>query len=283
MEAKQSMFRERRGFAVVRVFWKKGENVVRGLYTAWTGMANEQKRLDVISNNLANAATVGFKKEGVTSQSFDKQLALKMKDKSEPYIERKIGKMSLGVKIGEVYTDYSGGALRETENTFDLGLDGEGFFEVAVTDRNGNTHLRYTRAGGFHMTRDGFVVDSDGNHLQGESGDVSVPTDAGQIVVDIDGTIYADGERVDRIVLHDFEDYEYLKKFGDVYYQPVDGAEEKEAVGMIRQGFTEQSNVNVIKEMVQMIAITRAYEANQKVIQSTDQTLEQSANSIGRV
>jgi len=257
--------------------------VVRGLYSAWTGMANEQKRLDVISNNLANSATVGYKKEGVTSQSFDEQLAIKIKDKSEPYVERTIGNMSLGVKIGEVYTDYSGGSLRETENTFDLALDGEGFFQVAVTDRNGDSHLRYTRAGGFHMTSDGYVVDSDGNHLQGESGDVMVPTDAGQIAVDIDGSIYADGELVDRILLHDFEDYSYLKKYADVYYEPVDGAVEKDAAGLIRQGYTEQSNVNVVNEMVQMIAITRAYEANQKVIQSIDQTLEQSANSIGRV
>ncbi len=258
--------------------------MVRGLYTAWTGMANEQKRLDVISNNLANSATVGYKKEGVTSQSFDEQLTIKIKDRSEPITgDRIIGSMSLGVKIGEVYTDYSGGSLRETGNTFDLALDGSGFFQVAVTDRNGETYMRYTRAGGFHMTSDGYVVNSEGNHLQGESGDVLVPTDAGEILVDIDGSIYADGEYVDKINLFDFEDYNYLKKYGDVMYEPVDGAEAKDATGLIRQGYTEQSNVNVVSEMVNMIAITRAYEANQKVIQSVDQTLENSANSIGRV
>jgi len=258
--------------------------LVRGLYTAWTGMANEQKRLDVISNNLANSATVGYKKEGVTSQSFDEQLTIKIKDKSEPITgERVIGSMSLGVKIGEVYTDYSEGSLRQTENTFDLALDGDGFFQVAVTDRNGDTHLRYTRAGSFHMTSDGYVVNSEGNHLQGESGDVMVPTDAGEILVDIDGSIYADGEYVDKLTLVDFEDYDYLKKYADVMYEPVEGAVEKDATGLIRQGYTEQSNVNVVTEMVNMIAITRAYEANQKVIQSVDQTLDNSANSIGRV
>ena len=133
------------------------------------------------------------------------------------------------------------------------------------------------------MTSDGYVVNSEGNHLQGESGDVMVPTDAGDILVDIDGSIYADGEFVDKISLFDFEDYDYLKKFGDVMYEPVDGAMEKDATGLIRQGYTEQSNVNVVSEMVNMIAITRAYEANQKVIQSVDQTLENSANTIGRV
>lgn len=258
--------------------------MVRGLYTAWTGMANEQKRLDVISNNLANSATVGYKKEGVTSQSFDEQLTIKIKDKSEPLTgERIIGSMSLGVKVGEVYTDYSGGSLRETENTFDLAIDGNGFFQVAVTDREGQTHLRYTRAGGFHMTSDGYVVNSEGNHLQGESGDVLVPTDTGELLVDIDGSIYADGEYVDKISLFDFEEYDYLKKYGDVMYEPVDGATRKDATGLIRQGYTEQSNVNVVSEMVNMIAITRAYEANQKVIQTVDQTLDNAANSIGRV
>jgi len=258
--------------------------VVRGLYTAWTGMANEQKRLDVISNNLANSATVGYKKEGVTSQSFDEQLTIKIKDRSEMITgERIIGSMSLGVKVGEVYTDYSGGSLRETENAFDFAIDGDGFFQVAVTDREGETHIRYTRAGSFHMTRDGYVVNSEGNHLQGESGDVMVPTDAGEILVDIDGSIYADGEYVDKINLFDFEDYNFLKKYGDVMYEPVDGATEKEATGLIRQGYTEQSNVNVVTEMVNMIAITRAYETNQKVIQTVDQTLENAANSIGRV
>lgn len=257
--------------------------MVRGLYTAWTGMATEQKRLDVISNNLANSATVGFKKEGVTTQSFDEQLAIKIKDKSEPGVERKIGNMSLGVKIGEVYTDYNGGSLRETENTFDMAIDGEGFFQVSVTDKAGEEHLRYTRAGSFHMTKDGEVVDSDGNHLQGASGNIEVPTDAGEIVVDVDGSIYADGELVDKINLYDFEDKNYLKKYGEVFYEPVEGAVEAPATGLIRQGYTEQSNVNVVSEMVNMIAITRAYEANQKVIQSVDQTLDQAVNSVGRV
>ena len=257
--------------------------MVRGLYTAWTGMATEQKRLDVISNNLANSATVGYKKEGVTSQSFDEQLSIKIKDRSEPYTERKIGNMSLGVKIGEVYTDFNGGSLRETENTFDLAIDGEGFFKVAVTDKEGETHLRYTRAGSFHMTNDGYVVDSDGNHLQSEAGDVQVPVEAGEILVDIDGRIYADGEPVDQIKLYDFEDKAYLKKYGEVMYEPVEGATEMDAAGLIRQGYTEQSNVNVVSEMVNMIAITRAYEANQKVIQSVDQTLDNAVNSVGRV
>lgn len=113
--------------------------MVRGLYTAYTGMSNEQKRLDIISNNLANAATAGYKSEGVTNQSFDNLLTIKINDSSEFGLNRDIGSMSLGVKLGEVYTDYSQGAFRETGNTFDLAIEGDGFFAINVKNESGET------------------------------------------------------------------------------------------------------------------------------------------------
>ncbi len=252
--------------------------MVRGLYTAWTGMLNEQKRLDVISNNVANAQTTGFKTENVTSQSFDNVLKVKIRDRSDGYdTDEIIGKVTLGVKIGEQYTDYAQGSLRETGNTFDLAIDGSGFFTVNVADTAGNTHTRYTRAGNFTMNADGIIMDSDGNRLQGEGGDISVPTTASEISIDGSGAIYADGEFVDNILLTDFEDYGYLKKYADTMYEPVEGATETETVsGVVRQGYLEQSNVNVVKQMTNLITITRAYEANQKVIQTMDSSLEQS-------
>lgn len=257
--------------------------MVRGLYTAWTGLQNEQKRLDIISNNLANSATVGYKKEGVTNQSFDDVLTIKVRDNSMGNQQSNIGSMSLGVKLGEVYTDYGQGSLRETGNTYDLAMEGSGFFNVAVTNENGDVSTRYTRAAQFVMDSEGYIVDVNGNHLVSESGNLQVPTDAGQVTIDIDGSVYADGNLVDKLVITDFEDYSYLKKFADTMYAPVDGAVEKETSGIVRQGYTEQSNVNVVSEMVNMIAITRAYEANQKVIQSIDGTLDLAANSIGKV
>jgi len=257
--------------------------MLRSLYTGWTGMYNEQKRLDVISNNLANSATVGFKKEGVTSQSFKDHLAIKIRDESENWKQRQIGDLAPGVKIGEVYTDYSQGSLRETSNPYDLAFDGDGFFVVRITDREGVDHERITRAGSFHMREDGYITDVDGNHLQSESGDLRVPVDAGKVVIDPDGTVYVDGEAYDKLILKDYEDKDYLKKFGDTYYEAVDGATEKEVTGVVRQGYTEQSNVNVVYEMVNMIAITRAYEANQKVIKSVDSTIELAVSSVGKV
>lgn len=251
--------------------------MTRALYTGFTGMVNEQKRLDIIANNIANAATVGYKGENVTSQSFEDVLTLKIRDNSEYYLDRPVGNMSLGVRIGEVYTDFTQGSLRETSNTYDLAVEGKGFFEIREGD-----NIRYTRDGIFKMTQDGFIVDADGNHVQAEGGDLQVPVDA-TIAIKVDGSVYANGVYVDTVKLVDFEDYDYLEKVGDVSYKPVDGAVSFDATGVIRQGYTEQSNINAVSEMVDMIAITRAYEANQKVIHTEDSLLEKAVNQIGKV
>jgi len=243
-------------------------------------MYNEQKRLDVISNNLANSATVGFKKEGATSQSFKDVLTIKVRD---DHGDSYIGNMNLGVKIGEVYTDYTQGSVRETGNTYDMAIDGNGFFTISYTDANGNTSTRYTRAGEFMITKEGYVVTSEGQHLMGESEWLQVPVDAAEVVIDTDGTVYADGTAVDVVKLTDFENYDYLKKFGETMYQPVQGAVEKEATGSILQGYTEQSNVNVVSEMVNLINITRAYEANQKVVKAMDDLLQIDVSSVGKI
>lgn len=257
--------------------------MVRGLYTAWTGMANEQKRLDVISNNLANAATIGYKKDNVTNQSFDNLLTLKIKDASEQYNDKVIGKMSLGVKLGEVYTDYGQGSLRENGNPYNLAIEGKGFFNISTKDENGNEVIKYTRDGSFTRDQDGKLVDANGYALVGESGEITIPVDTANVAIDADGSVYADGVYIDKVITTDFEDYNYLQKQGDSMYIALEGANETTGTAKIRQGYTEQSNVNVVSEMVDMIAVTRAYEANQKVIQTVDGTLDLAANSVGKV
>jgi flagellar basal-body rod protein FlgG len=154
---------------------------------------------------------------------------------------------------------------------------------MSVTDRAGNADIKYTRNGSFTMTKDGHIVDTDGNRLMGESGEVIIPTDTAELLVDATGGIYADGEYVDTLLIADFEDYDYLIKSGDTMFEALEGALEMPATASVIQGFTEQSNVNVVSEMVEMISVTRAYEANQKVIQSIDQTLDLAANSVGKV
>lgn len=257
--------------------------MVRGLYTAYTGMINQQKRMDTVTNNLANASTTGYKREGVTSKSFKEVLGVKIKDLSVPYLNEGIGYMSLGVKIGENYTDYSQGSFKETGNTYDLGLDGQGFFAISFTDKNGNESVKYTRDGQFTTDVDGYLRTLEGDYVQGDAGNIMIPTDALQVSINQQGEIYADGEYVDTIQIVDFEDYNYIKKYGENLYDIVDGATEIESDAKIRQGYLEMSNINVVNEMVEMITISRAYESNQKLIQTTDSMLEKSVNEVGKV
>lgn len=256
--------------------------MVRGLYTAYTGMLNQQHRLDTITNNLANSATTGYKREGSVAQAFDEVLMTKLKDGSESYVDKNIGKLNLGVKIGENYTDYGQGSFRETGNDFDLALGGDGFFEISFTNKAGVTSTKYTRDGSFTLNKDGYLVTKDGDFVQGQSGDIVLSTTA-QIRIGSQGDIYEDGVLVDTLVLIDFEDYDYIEKYGENMYQEVEGATPKEATATVTQGFLEASNVNVISEMVEMITITRAYESNQKVIQAIDETLDKAVNSVGAI
>ena len=257
--------------------------MVKGLYTGWTGMVNEQKRLDLVSNNLANASTIGFKKDSSTSQSFDQQLQVKIKDASSHFINKPIGSFSYGVKLGEVYTDHTQGSMRETGNSFDFAIDGKGFFALNVVNSSGNTVTQYTRDGSFTMTSEGFITDANGNRVLGESGEITLPIDGNETTVDSSGRIFVDNQYIDTMQIVDFENYDYLSKQGETRYIAVEGATTVETNASVYQGFTEQSNINVVTEMVEMISITRAYEANQKVIQSIDSTLEQAVNSVGKV
>ena len=125
------------------------------------------------------------------------------------------------------------------------------------------------------------MVDADGNAVQGQNGNITIDPSSKNVSISATGQITADGELVDTLNIVDFEDYDYLKKYGDTMYEPVDGATTKDAEGEILQGYTEQSNVNVVREMVDMITITRAYEASQKVIHSYDSMLDKSVNQVG--
>ena len=140
--------------------------MVKGLYTAYTGMINEQNRMDIMTNNLANASTVGYKKEGSTSQSFDDVLTVKIKDQSVGMRNvQRLGVKNPGVKIGENYTDYSQGSFRITGNTYDLALSGEGFFAIEFTNKAGETDTKYTRAGQFTLNKDGYLVTEEGDYV----------------------------------------------------------------------------------------------------------------------
>lgn len=266
--------------------------MVKGLYTAYTGMVEEQRRLDVISNNLANAATNGYKKEGITSQTFSDELAIKIKDTSAYNLNRKIGKMSMGVHVGETYTDYSQGSYDETGNEADLALNGDGFFAISFTDKAGNTSVKYTRDGAFTLNAQGFLVTKDGDYVLNANG--ATNSDAGAAnYIQLDpnqtfkvnelGQIYQNNVLMGQIGIVNFEDMNYLEHYGENMYQLVEGGQVIASDATINQGFIEMSNVNVVNEMVDMITIARAFQAGQKVINAVDETLDKAVNQVGKV
>lgn len=257
--------------------------MVKGLYTAYTGLINEQNRMDVLTNNLANANTVGFKKEGSTSQAFNEVLAYKIKDTTDPLAARPLGGISLGVKIGETYTDFSQGSMRGTENPLDLAVSGTGFFAVEFTNKQGETSTKYTRDGGFVLNKDGYLVTKDGDYVLGSNNN-RIRLDPNQpVVVDQAGRMWQNETVAATIGITDFEDYHYLEHYGENFYQPVEGATQKAGEYKIMSGYLEMANMSVVTEMVNMIAVSRAYETNQKMVQTFDSTLEISSKQLGRV
>ena len=257
--------------------------MLKGLYTAYTGLRNEQYRMDIMSNNLANSSTVGFKKEGSTSQSFDALLAYKLKDTTEVgNLPRRIGYNNPGVKIGEVYNDLSQGSFQVTDNTYDLALSGDGFFTIEFKNKAGETSTKYTRAGDFTLNTDGFLVTKDGDYVMGTNGRIRLDTNT-DAAINKDGTIMQNGATVAKLQITAFEDYDYLIKYGETYFETVEGAKAIASDAEVFSGYLEASNVQVVSEMVDMINITRAYESNQKIMQTYDSTLEVAVNQLGRL
>ena len=257
--------------------------MVKGLYTAYTGMINEQNRMDIMTNNLANLDTTGFKKEGSTSKAFGDILNYEIKDKSEFYLTKRMGTVNPGVRIGETYTDWQEGPLKETGNTYDLALSGNGFFNIEFTDKQGNTTTKYSRDGSFTLNVDGALVTEDGDFVLDTAGNHIVIDPTHYAEINQFGEIWQDGALAATIAVTDFENYDYLAKYGENLYDTVDGATQVDANARVISGYLEQSNVNTVYEMVNMIAIQRQYESNQKVIKTMDGSLQIACNDLGKV
>ncbi len=275
--------------------------MVKGLYTAYTGMLNEQHRMDVLTNNLANANTNGYKKEGATSQSFSDHLALKIKDYTDaPFTARGLGIINPGVKIGEGYTDWTEGPMKETSNTLDMAIGGRGFFGIEYTnkavnierDTAGEQSIMYTRDGNFTMTSEGVLVTQDGDFVLTQDGEHIELDPNLAIQVSTTGEIIQDGQVVAQVGIFDFEatvypdgriSYDTLEHYGENMFVRTDDTVDLEPTGKIYAGFLEQSNVSVVDEMVQMIAVQRNYDTNQKMITTVDDTLDIAVNQLGRL
>lgn len=250
--------------------------MIRGWYIGSSGMNAQQNRLDAISNNLANVDTAGYKRDVSVSKSFS-ELLLRRTEADGVYktsvgsanAAPVIGKLGLGVETNENFTEFEQGSFRSTGSSSDLALSGEGFFAVQTPAGE-----RYTRNGNFILGKEGILETKDGYPLLGEKG-LILPGDD-KFVVNEDGMIYSkDGDFIDRVKVVRFDNERYLKKMGNSLWSANDiSGEAYVAEGFERpkmmQGYMETSNVNVVNEMVRMIEVNRAYEANQKSIQSED-------------
>lgn len=251
--------------------------MIRGWYIGSSGMNAQQTRLDAISNNLANADTTGFKRDIAVSKSFPELLMRRMNDVGvyeTPFgsadVAPIIGKIGLGVETNELYTDFEQGSFKQTSTHTDMALSGEGFFAVETPSGE-----RYTRNGNFLVGKEGILVTKEGYPVLGENGYIRVAED--RFTVNQDGMVYSenDMELIDRFKIVRFDNERYLQKMGSSLYKDTDVtgpayvAEGKERP-VVLQNYVETSNVNVVNEMVSMIEVNRAYEANQKTIQAQD-------------
>lgn len=257
--------------------------MIRSLYTSGWSMMALNKKIDVISNNLANINTTGYKKDIVVFEAFPEILTRRINDTRSPTNPSgRIGTMELSCDVGEVFTYYMQGQLLKSDNSFDLAIkdSNTAFFTIEVVDENGNITECYTRDGRFKLDSDNRLVTQEGYAVMGVDGPVFL---YGDFVVEEDGTIIQDGEIVSRLLITEFANPESLRKYGSNLVQATEETIMQDFTGSVVQGFTEQSNVDPIREMVDMITVMRSYEANQKVIQTLDGTLERAVNEVGAV
>lgn len=243
-----------------------------GIYPAVSGSLAAMRRLDVISNNLANVNTPGYKKD---KMSFEGLLAGNVNPPAVPQ-----GATADPIMQKEnVYIDYAAGPTSQSGNPLDLALDGDGFF--AVTTPEGTA---YTRQGNFRTSADGTLVTVDGYPVQGTGGS-AIRIQGSRVEIDAKGSVTVDGIQTGALSVVDFDKPYALTKIGSALFVPADPAQAAPQSGkaQILQGHLEGSNVESISEMVQMIETNRYFEACSKVIKGFDDITAKAANELGRV
>lgn len=264
--------------------------MLRGIYTSASGMLANQATLDVTANNLANVNTAGYKKDDVVYREFPKYLELRLKDNvwlttgGSIDLRPQVGKLGTGVTVDAIVVDHNQGPLQFTENRFDMALFGQGMF--AVQTRGGE---RYTRDGSFVMNSEGYLTNHQGQIILGTDNN---PIKVGNqpFAVNELGEIYAYNgagteQKLGQLKIVRFPEKNGLRKIGENLFYATKESGTPEVVNgnnvIVRQGYIERSNVNVVNAMVKMIEVNRAYEANSRVIQSQDSALGQVINQVG--
>ena len=255
--------------------------MMRSLWTAATGMVAQQLNIDVISHNLANVNTTGFKKSRAEFEDLIYQNLRIAGTITGAGADQRIPtgiQVGLGVRPTTVHKFFSQGDYQNTSNPLDLAIEGDGFFQVQV-----NGEEVYTRAGAFKLNQDGTMVTANGYVLQPE---FTVPPETKNIVVTENGHISALDSNGQELAGADIPLYTFINPAGleargrNLYTttqasgDAVEGIPGQNNVGTIAQGFLEMSNVEVVDEMVNMIVGQRAYEMNSKAIQTSDSMLQ---------
>jgi flagellar basal-body rod protein FlgG len=262
--------------------------MLRSLWTAASGMQAQALNIDVISNNLANVNTAGFKRSRADFQDllYDTLRTPGSASSADTQVPTGI-QVGHGTRPAAVQRIFIEGSLQHTQNELDMAIEGDGFFQILQP----NGDLAYSRSGAFKMDKDGKVVTSDGYLLEPE---ISIPVDSRAISIGTDGTVSvlqsgsSQPIEVGTIELVRFINPPGLTAIGRNLYlensasgAPVIGTAGTDGLGTISQGYIEMSNVSVVDEMVNMITAQRAYEINSKSIQASDDML-QMANNLKR-
>ena len=262
--------------------------MIRSLWISASGMAAQQVNLDVISNNLANINTVGFKRSRADFQDLLYQNVKSAGVASGVGTQSPTGiQLGSGVRPVAVQKLFIQGDFQQTESELDVAIEGDGFFQITKPDGQ----LAYTRAGSFKKDNDGRVVSSDGYPLEPS---VAIPSNATKVTISSDGIVSAEVSgsltptNIGKMELARFVNPSGLNSIGKNLFlptassgDPITGLPGQDGFGTLSQGYLESSNVNIAEEMINMIIGQRAYEINSKSIQTADEVL-QTANNLRR-
>jgi flagellar basal-body rod protein FlgG len=243
------------------------------IYQAAAGALLQQMRMDVLSNNLANVNSTGYKADRPAFRLDTETESEEIPGETAP------GRLSPYAPPLEVLTDFTPGPANRTGNPLDVAVVGDGFLEVQTPEGP-----RYTRNGNLSINNDGLLSTSNGWPVMGQGGEIAI--DGSKVEISARGEIYVDGEAVDLLRVVDFDQSQQLVKTGDTLFEAPEGAVATavdEDQVQIAQGFLEGANVDAIRTMTDMIETMRVFEAYQRVIRSVDETTAKTVNEVGKV